>query len=122
MSKIVQAINAMIANKQYITNVTPGEIIETEYYFLYKNKYAWSILKDTDGEHLLFYYPNIQSTEYLAQMTSSDANHIAAVTYSDLEIGTKEAKASFSELHTIIKEKIYGISDVLDDIISDLDF
>ena len=44
------------------------------------------------------------------------------VTYKDTEIGTKEAKASFAELHTLIKERVYGVNDVLDDIISDADF
>jgi len=41
------------------------------------------------------------------------------VKYSDTEVGTKEAKSSFAELYTIVKERLYGVNDVLDDIISD---
>jgi hypothetical protein len=43
--------------------------------------------------------------------------NINSVPYNTKTLGTKEAKDSFKELNTIIKEKVYGMDDVLDDII-----
>ena len=40
------------------------------------------------------------------------------VNYSSKELGTKEAKQSMRELYTLLSEKVYGIDEVLDDIIS----
>lgn len=122
MSKIVQAVNAMIANKNYIANVIPSNHNKDEYFFLYKNKHAWSMLKEDDSNHRLFFYPNTSSVDYLASLTGHEWSDIQMVSYSDSDIATKEAKSSFSELYTILKENLYGINDVLDEIISDLDF
>ncbi|MEG0678092.1 MAG: hypothetical protein RR473_15775, partial [Comamonas sp.] len=114
MSKIVQAINAMIANSGQISSVTPAQHNNSEYFFLYKNKYTWSISRNSNSEHRLYFYPSAKSVGHLPNFDEHDWENIPMVAYSDTEIATKEAKASFSELYTIIKEKIYGISDVLD--------
>lgn len=116
MSKIVQAINAMIANANLITNVMKGN---DEIFFLYKGVYKWSIAGRNNGVHL-WYYPGDMSLEELASLDSDDwsFHDIPMVHYNDEEIGTKEAKASFQELLTVVTEKVYGIGDVLDDIIS----
>jgi hypothetical protein len=115
MSKIVQAVNAMISNSKLITSVIKGE---SELFFLYKNKYKWSISKREDG-HILWYYPGSETLQSLASHDGDDWQGVEMVTYKDSEIGTKEAKATFSELYTLLNEKIYGIDDVLNDIISD---
>lgn len=116
MSKIVQAVNAMIANPEFITKVIRGE---SELFFLYKDKYKWSITKRDQG-HYLWFYPGNETLEQLASYEGHDwENGVLMVTYQDIEIGTKEARASFSELHTLIKEKLFGVNEVLDDIISD---
>lgn len=119
MSKIVQAVNSMIANPALITNVMRGD---SELFFLYKNKYKWSMAKRDNGHHL-WYYPGDENLEVLVAFdgTGMGFEDIAMVHYHDGEIGTKEAKASFSELYTILSEKVYGIDTVLDDIISDND-
>ena len=105
MSKIVQAVNAMIANPQFITQVIKGD---DELFFLYKRKYKWSIAKREDS-CFLWFYPGDETLEQLASYGSSDwSNGVPMVTYKDTEIGTKEAKASFAELHTLIKERVYG--------------
>lgn len=117
MSKIVQAINSMIANPSLITNVIKAD---DELFFLYKQKYKWSITRRDDGHHL-WYYPDNLPLEDLAHIFSMgmDFKSIPMVHYHDGEIGTKEAKSSFAELYTTITEKAFGINEVLDDIISD---
>lgn len=118
MSKIVQAVNAMITNANLITNVIRGQ---NEIFFLYKGKYKWSMAKRDDG-FWLWYYPGEQKLERLAREDWDE--DLPMVTYNDASVGTREAKASFGELHTIIKEKVFGVDEVLDDIIgdSDIDF
>lgn len=113
MSKIVQAVNSMIANSNLISKVIKND---NEIYFIYKEKYKWSIVK-RNGEVALFYYPGNIDFEYLASLEDFDGVDI--VHYSDKEIGTKEAKASFIELYDLINGKVYEIDSVLDDIISD---
>lgn len=120
MSKIVQAVNAMINNPKLITKVIQGH---DELFFLYKNKYKWS-MTERDGTHFLWYYPGDETLEELAMFEPQDwgdgiADGIAVVTYRDTEIGTREAKSSFLELYTLLKERLYGVNDALDDIISD---
>lgn len=119
MSKIVQAVNAMITNPRFITEVKEGG---GEIFFLYKEKYAWSMKDDRAVKHL-WYYPGNHSIDYLVDCARSEMSWdgITMVHYNDGEIGTKEAKASFAELFTMLKERVYGVNDVLNDIISDLD-
>ena len=114
MSKIVQAVNSMIANPKLISNVIKTD---NDTYFLYKEKYKWSILKDPNGGVCLFYYPRNMSIEDVA--AKFDFENIDFIRYSDEEIGTREARASFLELYNLIIEKVYNIDSVLEDIISD---
>ena len=117
MSKVVQAINAMIANHQLIENVTKGD---DEIFFAYKGKYIWSAIKRSDGVHVWYYPGNISIKDLVEQESMGlGFDGIPMVHYHDAEIGTKEAKASFSELYTLLSEKVYGIDEVLNDIISD---
>ena len=123
MSKIVQAVNAMIANKKYITDVMPSRSNKDEYFFLYKGKYCWSILKSVDNDYKLFFYPKSNSISGLASIEDpTEWEFVPMVSYLNSEIATKEATSSFNELYQILKENIYGINSVLDDIISDLEF
>ncbi|MBL0282486.1 MAG: hypothetical protein IPQ01_00480 [Zoogloea sp.] len=117
MSKIVQAVNSMIANDNYISSVLQGQ---SEIFFLYKGLYKWSITKRDDGYHLWF-YPGGQELRSLAALDNDGwgSADIPMVHYHDAEIGTKEAKASFAELYTVLSEKVHGIDDVLNDIIGD---
>lgn len=118
MSKIVQAVNAMISNPNLISAVIQNE---SEFFFLYKGKYKWSISRRENDEHILWYYPGAETIQKLSGNDGSDWEGTPMVTYKDGEIGTREAKASFSELYTIIKERVYGVNEVLNDIISDAD-
>jgi len=117
MSKIVQAVNAMVSNPELITNVINAN---RETFFLYKGKYRWSIRRDDDGDYLLWYYPGSGMVEDLASIDDSDDwRDVPMVVYKTAELGTREAIASFADLYSMVKEKAYGMDDVLKDIISD---
>lgn len=116
MSKIVQAVNTMISNPKKITKVfKEGD----EYFFLYKNKYSWSMKRGNRDEHILWFYPGIENIQDFAQYVGNDWERVDMVTYRDTEIGTKEAQASFAELFTLLNECVFGVNEVLDDIIGD---
>lgn len=117
MSKIVQAVNAIISNPNAITKVIK---VGGELYFLYRGKYKWSIAIN-DEDTTLCYYPGKESLELLASYEDSDWNDIPIVVYRSFEIGTREAKASFAELYVVLKERLYKVNEVLDDIINDDD-
>ena len=115
MSKVVQAVNAMITNSKDISNVIKSG---NELYFLYNKKYKWSMAAK-DGEYHLWFYPGSNTLESLIfQLENGDIDNISMVHYIDADIGTKEARASFADLYMVLSEKIYGIDEVLDDIIS----
>jgi hypothetical protein len=116
MSKIVQAVNAMVANPQKITNVLGRP--EGEIFFLYKEKYKWSMDK-RDADYWLWFYPGKQALQALARYENEEWEDVPMVTYKASEIGTREAKASFADLYTLLTEKLHGIHEVLDDIIKD---
>lgn len=119
MSRIVQAVNSMISHPNLITNVMRnGE----EIFFLYKDKYKWSMRRADGSNYFLYYYPGEISIDELASLDDYEWNGFTEmVVYSTTELGTREAEESFSELHTILRERMYGINEVFDDIISNND-
>jgi hypothetical protein len=114
MSKIVQAVNAMIANPHLISDVYKAA---DEFFFLYKGRYKWSMASRESGRWL-WYYPGPETLQVLVSRQGGNWDGVDMVSYCDTEIGTKEAKASFGELHSLLQEKVYGVDDVLTDIIS----
>ena len=124
--KIVQAVNAMIANREKISSVTPGFANEKEYFFLYDGKYKWSIIETSNGQkdlYRLFFYPGAQSLAELAGIADFEWNQFGQmVSYSTDDLGTREARSTFAELYRIVRERESGIDLVLDDIIGDLPF
>jgi hypothetical protein len=120
--KIVSAANAMIATRDRITDVIPGAS-GTEVFFVYDKKHKWSISKTNDGELILFFYPGTQSVRDLANWPEEhwyEFNEM--IRYSTKELGTKEAKETFAELYRIVKENLFGINGVLDEIIDNADW
>jgi hypothetical protein len=118
MSKIVTAINAMLANQKKINGVLPGATESAnEIFFVYDNKFNWS-MRQVNSNYLLFYYPGSDDIETIAQV--ADWDPVAFVRYSSDEIGTQEALETFAELFTVIKEKLYGADEALDEIIAGL--
>lgn len=117
MSKIVQAVNSIIANPAAIDTIIQGA--QREIYFVYKKKYKWSVRRDRDGEIYLHYYPGDEPIDQLAHLEVYEWEDVDTVTYSSQEIGTREATSSFLELYTLLKERLFKVNEVLDDIISD---
>jgi hypothetical protein len=116
MSKIVQAVNAMVATPDRIKSVQAGS--GEELFFVYDGKYKWSMRRDNnDGSYHLWYYPGDTSIEALASTEGPEWEDVAMIGYHDKDIGTREAKASFAELYTIVKEKVFGMDEILDEII-----
>jgi hypothetical protein len=114
MSKIVTAINVMITNSDKITNVCKnGE----EIFFLYRNKYIWSIR--ASKEYYLYYYPEKYEIAYLSNLGEEQWENIDMVIYTTKDLNTREAVDSFKELYEVVLAKILGIDEVLDDIISE---
>ncbi len=118
MSKIVQAINKMIENKNKIEPIIKG-LNENEIFFLYDKKYRWSIVKNDSGAYYLFFYNLLDYTiERLAAIPSNDFSSIPFVSYSTEEINTREANQSFGELFNFLFNKLFGAEDILDEIIN----
>ena len=114
MSKIVQAANAMISSQKKITEVTRSRIGD-EIFFLFDNKYVWSIV-ESEGDYVLWFYPKGDLIN-LASYEHYDWDSVAMIRYSTKDLGTKEAFATFAELYNVVNENMYGVNDVLDDII-----
>jgi len=117
MTKIVSALNAMIRNEEKISDVIAGE--QDEIFFLYDGKYKWSMKTGDDEELWLWFYPGQNSLEDLSCRT--DFEGVPMVTYRLSEIGTREATQTFRELYSIVREKMWGMDDILNDIIKDDD-
>jgi hypothetical protein len=118
MSKIVKAINVMISNQNSIGKVIQG-CNSSEIFFLFGNKHKWSIVKNDKGEYFLHYYPGKQTIENLASLQDDEWHEFSEmVSYNTKELAFKEAYDSFSELYTVVKEKLFNMDKVLDDIIS----
>lgn len=118
MTKIVQAVNAMISNPDKIKSVIPNG---QEFFFIYKDRYKWSIIKNDQNDYLLFYYAEDISLDEIANISNNNWQQLQFVKYSASEIKTREATESFSELYTIVSEKAYGIDEMFKDIIADMD-
>lgn len=119
MSKIIQAVNSIISNANLIEKVSYG--YSNEIFFVYKNKYKWSIKHQDDSNYSLWFYKSDLSIDVISHLENEDWDQIAMIHYSTKDLATKEAIASFEELYCIVKEKVFGMDEVLDDIIKDMD-
>jgi len=127
MSKIVLAVNSMITNSKEISDVSN---IGSEYYFLYKKKYKWSIYKgddeyNDDYYYALTYYAGKETIDTLLKW-KREASHdywkaYPQIIYSTATLKTTETMESFAELYNIISEKSFDVDIVLDDIINPID-
>ncbi|BAN47673.1 hypothetical protein [Metapseudomonas resinovorans] len=121
MSKIIQAINVMISNSSRITDVVGG-YTDSEYFFIYDGKHKWSMLIGNGGAYYLHFYPGDQDLNHIAVLDEDEWDRFTKrVSYNTRDLADKEAIDSFRELYSILKEKAYGMDEVLSDIIdSDL--
>lgn len=117
MSKIIEAINVMISNHENIDQVYQGTYA-SEVFFRYAKKHKWSILKSDSGDYYLSYYSGRYDLEEMARWPDEAWHDFDdMVSYNSKDLGTKEARDSLRELHTLVKEKVFGMDTVLDDII-----
>lgn len=115
MSKIIRTVNTMIQNPDKITNIRRKK---DEYYFLYNEKYKWSIIK-SGSVYYLHYYPFKITIEEISEIEEFEWESYDYVSYNTKELKSREAEESFLELYQILKEKIYNMDEVLDEIIKD---
>jgi len=117
MSKVIQAVNAMLSKTELISNVIKSG---NEYFFLYKNKYKWSISHDeNDDQYFLYFYPGPETFNELVSISGRSWGEVDKIVYPSRDLGGKEAHDTLKELYTNVKEMLYGVDKVLDDIISD---
>jgi hypothetical protein len=118
MSKIVEVANAMISNKGKISHVkSDGDT----YFFLYDEKYTWSIsYEEVDNNYYLRFYPGDRSIDAIIKSSAFQFDKdTKAITYSTRDLGTREAYNTFRDLYIIVKEKLFEVDKVFDDIIGD---
>lgn len=116
--KIIKAINSIIENESLITNVIQSK---DEFFFLYNNKYKWSINlpeQTSDDLYIHFYVNEDLSIEKLSKIQDQEWELYNFITYKISDFKTIEASESFHSLYQIVKSKVYGVDDILDDIIS----
>ena len=75
---------------------------------------------DDEQNYNLYYYPIDVSLENIVRSQSYESE-IEMMIYSTKDLGTEEAYKSISELYQIVKENLYGMNEILDDIIDDDD-
>ena len=122
MSKIVQAVNALLEKKDQISDVIRNE--SNYYFFLFNGKYKWSIFyNEGDDNYVLFFFPGPESLRQIADIVGSSVwqTFNEYMLYTTQELGTKEAYSTFRDLYATVKEKILGIDKVLADIIGEGD-
>lgn len=121
MSKIVQAVNAMVSNPKKFTKIVASSGIEVEeLFFLYDTKYKWSIMRDTGGkEFYLHYYPGSETVEEMAAYGDDWPDTIDSITYTSKSLKSREAQESFEALFKLAKDKCWGMDEVLNDILAD---
>jgi hypothetical protein len=128
MSRIIQAINSMIINRDQITETSE---YKSEYFFKFLN-YVWSIksissdsifdmfhnqIRSSTEDYILTYYPGYTSVSSALNDVIQNKT-IKVVRYSDDTFKSQEATESFRDLYKTITEKVYNLDNVLDDIIS----
>jgi hypothetical protein len=121
--KIVLVINTMITNKEKISNII---LDEKEIFFLYDNKYIWSIEKINENwsdQYVVNFFPKDRNS--IVQEDIEDIVHKKRfgtlsniATYSTVELKAVEAFESFKDLYQILLDKLYGIDEMFDDILT----
>jgi hypothetical protein len=116
MNKIIQTINAMIIKANKISHITEGQ--GSELFFLFDNKYKWSIVRGEEEYFLHYYKTDISLTE-LAKIQEWDQLEDVFTTFSTKDIKGREANESFADLYQLLRNKRFDMDKVMDDIIGD---
>lgn len=115
-SRVIQVVNTMITKSDLIKNVIPGSLSVSELFFVYNFKYRWSIMyKDTSPDDYILYYYHTDLT--ITDLAQTPANLLDFITYKASDFKSQEAYESFQDLYNVIKGKLFGMDDVLNDIL-----
>lgn len=119
MSKVIKAINVMVSNPSLISDVYKGMHF-SEIFFKYDRKHCWSILKNAESVYYLSYFPSAPDLSRLSDISDEEweIHGPQAVTYNTKDLATKEAIESFSELFSLVNEKVFGMDNILSEIIA----
>jgi len=115
MSKILKAVDAMVDSEELITDV---KALQETLFFKYNQTYVWSIQKEL-GDYFLIYYVNHSEVKEVIDSIKYMPNDPGPyISYSSKDYKSTESGDNFGELYQIVKEKLYNIDTVLDNIIS----
>ena len=101
MSKIIEALNTMIANRDKISDATEDRIFGG-YEFRYLGK-RWSVHKQSGGIVIVKFHPEGEENR--------------TVDYGEDEWTSREARETFRDLYRTVQERSYQVDKVLDEII-----
>lgn len=114
MSKILKAVDSMVNSEELITDV---KTLQDTLFFKYNQTYVWSIQKEL-GDFYLIYYVNHDEVKNVIDAIKYMPNDPGAyISYSSKDYKSSENGDNFAELYQIVKEKLYNIDTVLDNII-----
>jgi hypothetical protein len=109
IEKIQKVIEKMISDHSRIKSVVKSEddfpsSLE-EYYFTYpEDKYLWSIGQNSEEQRYVFYYPSKSDRTTFLRFESDDMD--------------KTTKENLKLLYQVVRGKLYGFDDVVNDILS----
>lgn len=110
----------MISNKDKIGDVIKGE---HEFFFQFNKKHNWSISQDQNTNDLYLYlYPDEDISLADLERIVNWELYKDFVVYSTNEFKSTEASESFQELYSIVKSKLFGVDEILDDILKTDEF
>ena len=127
MSRIVAVAKAMYSNPSKISSVIN---LDSYWFFLYDNKYAWCIQNIGDegkNRYRLFFIKvekefAVDDPKQFEIVSRQDINSFVkngeAIEYDSYEVGSKEVLHSFGMLYSVVKEKGIGIDKVFDEILA----
>ena len=112
MSKILEAIRSMIDNEGNISDVLEGE--DGEYFFLYNGKFAWSMIKNKEGDLSIYYYPNVDDPKELVSIIDWEGTKYVANNSGNKDPDKLQV---YEELYALLAKKVFDFDKVLDEII-----
>ncbi|NYT19662.1 MAG: hypothetical protein GKC08_05165 [Methanosarcinales archaeon] len=114
MSKILKAVDAMINSEELITDV---KALQESLFFKYNQTYVWSIQKELGDYYLIYYVKHNEVKNVIDAIKYMPNDPGPYISYSSKDYKSDKSGDVFAELYQIVKEKLYNIDTVLDNII-----
>lgn len=120
MDKIIPTMQAMLKHPENISDVCVGtESHVEEYFFVYGDKYKWSISQAEDGSYNLYYYALPQFTIKKIAGMRIEEQQPNLMWFTSKNFPGKEQQLAFADLYKVVKAKLFNIDAVMEDIIGD---